>query len=135
MWFAYHRGEPIAMWISMPDINQVIKHLNGKFNLWAKMKFAYYRWRGSITRMVGFVFGVIPEFQGTGVDYFMIVEAEKVIKAKGRYKEVELQWQGDFNPKMLNISRNLGAVEKRRLVTYRYLFDKNAIFKRHPVLN
>lgn len=135
LWFAYYRGEPIAMWISMPDINQIIQYLNGKLNILGKLKFAYYRWQGAITRMVGFVFGIVPEFQGTGVDYFMIVEAEKVIKAKGRYSEIELQWQGDFNSKMLNISRNLGATEKRRLATYRYLFDENRIFQRHPVLD
>ncbi|RLD19925.1 MAG: hypothetical protein DRI69_07315 [Bacteroidetes bacterium] len=134
VWFVYHRSVPIAMWISMPDINQVIRHLDGKLDLWGKLKFAYYRWRGEINRMVGFVFGVVPEFQGTGVDYFMIVEAERGIKVKGRYTDVELQWQGDFNPKIINISLNLGAIQKRRLVTYRYLFDENMIFQRHPTI-
>jgi len=134
-WFAYYRNEPIAMWISIPDINQIIKKLNGKFDLWSKLKFLFYRWNGSITRFVGVIYGIVPEFHGSGIDYYMIVEAEKVIKSKRRYSEVELQWQGDFNPKMLNISRNLGAIQNRRLVTYRYLFDQNAPFHRHPILN
>ncbi|HNT51741.1 MAG TPA: hypothetical protein PKK67_14205, partial [Cyclobacteriaceae bacterium] len=69
-----------------------------------------------------------------GVDYFMIVEAEKVIKAKGIYKQTELLWQGDFNPKMLNISRNLGAEHCRTLITWRYIFDRTIPFKRHPVI-
>jgi hypothetical protein len=133
-WFVYYRGEPIAMWLNIPDINQAIRKLNGNFNLWSKLRFAYERWRGAITRFVGIIYGVVPEFQGTGVDYFMIVEAEKVIKARGRYQELELQWQGDFNPKMLNISRNLGAKQKRKLATYRYLFDREMPFARHPIL-
>lgn len=134
VWFAYHRNEPVAMWISIPDINTIIKRLNGKFNIWQKLKCLYFKSRGDCNGFVGIIYGIIPEFQGSGVDYFMIVEAEKLIKAKNQYKHVELMWQGDFNPKMLNISRNLGGEHSRTLVTYRYLFDRNAEFTRHPVI-
>lgn len=134
IWFVYHQAEPVAMWINIPDINQIVKHLHGKFNLWAKLKFLVLQRLGVCTRFVGVVFGIVPAFQGKGVDYFMIVEAEKVIKATTRYKFVELQWQGDFNPKILNISQNLGAEQSRRLVTYRYLFDRQKPFHRHPVI-
>jgi hypothetical protein len=65
----------------------------------------------------------------------MIMQGAKVIQEETHYKELELQWQGDFNPKILNISKNLGAKESRRLVTYRYLFDRTKEFKRHPILN
>jgi hypothetical protein len=134
LWFVYYKGNPIALWINIPDINQVIRKLDGKFNLWSKLLFFIYMKLGAINRFVGTTFGIVPEFQGSGVDYYMIVEAEKVIKAKRKYKEVELQWQGDFNPKMLNISKNLGAVENRRLVTYRYIFDQSQTYKRHPII-
>ncbi|MCB0637296.1 MAG: hypothetical protein KDC54_11795 [Lewinella sp.] len=134
IWFVYHEGEPIAMWINIPDINQIVKKLNGKLHWWNKLRFAYYRWRGVVDRFAGIVFGVIPEFQGKGVDYYMIVEGEKTIKTKTRYRELELEWQGDFNPKILNISRSLGATEKRRMATYRYLFDRDMPFARHPML-
>jgi hypothetical protein len=134
IWFVYHREEPVAMWVNIPDINQIVKHLNGKFNLWAKLKFLVLQKMGICNTFVGVVYGIVPEFQGTGVDYFMIVESEKIIKPKTRYKHVELQWIGDFNPKMINISRNLGAEQSRQLVTYRYLFDPQKPFHRHPVL-
>ena len=135
VWFVYHKGEPIATWISIPDINAIIKYLNGQFDLLSKLKFLYYKKVGVCRRFVGLVFGIVPEFQSKGVDYFMIVEAEKVIKSIGQYKETELLWQGDFNPKMLNISRNLGAVQSRKLITYRYLFDRSKPFTRHPILS
>jgi hypothetical protein len=134
IWFAYHKGEPVAMWINIPDINQIVKYLGGQFNWWAKLRFMLLRYIGVCTKFVGIIYGIVPEFQGTGVDYFMIVEAEKVIKASTRYKQVELQWQGDFNPKMLNISRNLGAEQSRLLTTYRYQFDRQRPFHRHPML-
>lgn len=134
VWIAYHGKDPIAAWISIPDINMAIKGLKGKLGYLGKIRFWLNKVTGKMNRFVGIIFGVVPMFQGKGIDYYLIVEAEKQIKKRGRYDELELQWQGDFNPKMLNISRNLGAQQKRRLVTYRYLFDRSAPFHRHPML-
>ena len=39
IWFAYHKEEPIAMFVNMPDLNQWFKHLDGKFDLLHKLKF------------------------------------------------------------------------------------------------
>lgn len=52
------------------------------------------------------------------------------------YEEYEMQWIGDFNPKMLNVAQGLGNVhQSRKLTTYRYLFDRTKEFKRHPILS
>ncbi len=134
VWFAYHKEKPVAMWLNIPDINQIVKHLNGQFHILAKIKFLILKLRKKCKKMTGIVFGIIPEYQGTGVDYFMIVEGEKEIKKNTKYRELELQWQGEFNPKILNISKNLEAKKVRTLVTYRYLFDRNAPFERHPII-
>ncbi|MCU0333579.1 MAG: hypothetical protein MUF62_00860 [Chitinophagaceae bacterium] len=134
VWFAYHDGKPVAMYLSLPDLNEAFRYLNGRFDWWGKLKFVYYRWRGVIKKFTGIVFGVVPEFQGTGIDYYMIVEAAKVIQPSKKYYLTELQWQGDFNPKMNNISKNLEFNLSRRLATYRYLFDRSKPFKRHPIL-
>ncbi|MEQ9404374.1 MAG: hypothetical protein RIM99_12350 [Cyclobacteriaceae bacterium] len=134
VWFVYHKDKPVAMWLNLPDINQIIKHLNGQFHLLAKLKFLIMKMRKSTNGMMGIVFGVIPEFQGTGVDYFMIVEGEKEIKKNTNYRTLELQWQGEFNPKILNVSKNLEAKKARTLVTYRYIFDREVEFVRHPIL-
>ncbi|MEO7800427.1 MAG: hypothetical protein ABIR81_00425 [Ginsengibacter sp.] len=135
IWYVYHNEKPIAVWLNLPDINQIVKRLNGKFDLWAKMRFAFYKFTRVCNKFTGIVFGIIPAFQGKGIDYYMIVEAAKTIQKNTKYNELELQWQGDFNPKMLNISKNLGAEKSRALATYRYLFDRNKPFKRHPILN
>ncbi|MEP6616655.1 MAG: hypothetical protein ABJA57_08760 [Ginsengibacter sp.] len=135
MWFTYSNGNPIAMWINLPEMNQIVQHLNGSFNLFARLKYLWLKKKGVCNKFTGIVFGVVPEFQGKGIDYYMIVEGANVIKKKNQYTELELQWQGDFNPKMLNISKNLGATESRLLTTYRYLFDRSIEFKRHPFLD
>jgi hypothetical protein len=134
-WFTYYKDEPIAMWVNLPDLNQYFRHLNGKFGLPQKLHFLWLKWFGKCSRFVGLVFGIIPEFQGKGVDAFMIVEAAKVIQPRHKYEDYEMMWIGDFNPKMVNIAENLGTHRSRTLATYRYLFDRNQEFKRHPILN
>lgn len=135
IWFVYYKEEPIAFWLNLPELNQVFRHFNGKFGLIEKIRFLWMKWKGKNDRFTGIVFGVSPEYQGMGVDYFMIMQGAKVMQQQTGYKVLELQWQGDFNPKMLNISKHIGAHQSRLLTTYRYLFDRSKEFKRHPVLN
>jgi hypothetical protein len=144
-WFAYYKGEPIAIWINLPDLNQWFKYLHGKFSLFHKLKFLWVKSTVRCKKFVGLVFGVIPEFQGKGVDSYIIVEGCKAIQnlsmengqpriGKLLYDEYEMQWIGEFNPKMINVAESMGTYHSRILTTYRYLFDRTKEFKRHPVL-
>jgi hypothetical protein len=134
-WFAYYKDEPIALWVNLPDLNQYFKHMNGKFGLLQKLYFLWLQRFGNCSRFVGLVFGIIPEFQGKGVDAYIIVEAAKVIQPRYKYHDYEMMWIGDFNPKMVNIAEGLGTFRNRTLSTFRYLFDRSKEFKRHPMLN
>lgn len=134
IWFVYYKDEPIAMWVNLPDLNQWFGRLRGKFGLLQKLQFLFYKAFSPNARFVGLVFGVVPAFQAKGVDAYMIVEAAKVVQEKTKYKEYEMQWIGDFNPKMINIAESLGTHRSRILTTYRYLFDREKEFKRHPML-
>lgn len=134
VWFAYYKNEPIACWLNLPELNQYFKYMGGKFGLLQKLQFLWLKMTGSCRKFTGIVFGVVPEFQAKGVDAFMIMEGAKLIQGEMLYDDYEMQWIGDFNPKMINIAESLGTHRSRRLVTYRYLFDRNAEFKRHPIL-
>lgn len=134
IWFTYYQDEPIAFWLNLPDLNQYFKHFNGRFGLVEKLRLLWMKNFGKIDRFTGLVFGVIPAYQGKGVDGYMIVEAAKVIQGKQLYDSYEMQWIGDFNPKMVNIAQSLGTNMSRKLHTYRYLFNREKEFKRHPVL-
>lgn len=133
-WFTYYKDEPVALWVNLPDLNQWFRHLNGKFGLLQKLHFLWLKAFGKNDRFVGLVFGIIPEHQGKGVDAFMVTEAAKTIQGRGKYQRYEMQWIGDFNPKMINIAENLDTTRNRTLATYRYLFDRSKEFKRHPML-
>jgi len=135
IWYVYHKEKPIAIFVNLPDLNQWFKHLNGKFDLFHKLKFLWVKKTKPCTKFNGIVFGIIPEFQGKGIDAFIAGEAYKTVIYMD-YTEYEMQWIGDFNPKMLNVALSLGDVHQtRQLITYRYLFDRSKEFVRHPVLN
>lgn len=134
IWFVYYKNEPVGLWANIPDLNLWFRHLDGKFDWWAKLKFLYYKTIQPSKRFTGLVFGISPEFQGKGVDSYMIMEGAKIIQHKLKYEDYEMQWIGDFNPKMMNIAESLGTFRSRQLITYRYIFDRTIEFKRHPIL-
>jgi hypothetical protein len=135
IWFAYYNQDPIAIFINLPDLNQWFKYLDGKFNLWHKLKFLWIKSTKKNKRFTGLVFGIVPEFQGKGIDAYIINESKKIIQPLHRYQEYEMQWIGEFNPKMINVVSGFGdTFRSRRLVTYRYLFDRTKEFKPHPIL-
>lgn len=135
IWFTYYKDEPIACWLNLPDLNQYFRHMNGKLGLLQKLQFLWLKMMGACRKFTGIAFGVVPEFQAKGVDAFMIMEGAKIIQRKMIYDDYEMQWIGDFNPKMINIAESLGTYRSRQLTTYRYLFDRTKPFKRHPLLS
>ncbi len=132
--FIRHKDLPIAMYISVPELNEAFKYVNGNLNWWGKLKFIYHKKRGAIKSMTGIVFGVAKEFQGKGVEGALITYSEKYIVHENIYQDTVLTWIGDFNPRMIKVCQTLGAVNYRTLATYRYLFDRNKPFARHPVI-
>jgi hypothetical protein len=133
IWFVYHNEKPIAMFVNIPDLNQWFKYLDGKFGILQKLKFLWLVKTKKNKKFTGLVFGIIPEFQGKGIDAFMIAEAGKMVLTLP-YTEYEMQWVGDFNPKMVNMIRTMAdTYPSRKLITYRYIFDRTREFKRHPV--
>ena len=135
IWFVYHHEDPIAIFTNIPDLNQWFKYLNGQFDLWHKLKFLWIKMTKPNKKFTGIVFGIVPEFQGKGVDAYLINEAKLVIQPMHQYEEYEMQWIGEFNPKMINLAENFGdTFRSRKLITYRYLFDRTKEFKPHPIL-
>ena len=133
IWFAYYKEEPIAMWINIPDLNEYFKHFNGKFGWLEKLRLLWMKRRGECRIFTGVAFGIVPKYQALGIDSFMIQEGGYTLQHKGWYDTYEMGWAGDWNPKMINIYKSLGAHQSRRMITYRYIFDEQKYpFERHP---
>ncbi len=135
IWFGFYEDRPIAFFIMLPELNQVVKKLNGQFSWYHKLKFMYLlKMTRSVNKMYGVIFGVVPEFQGKGVEGGIIKAAEKVVQPLNKYDELQMNWIGSFNPKMINIVESLQTEKVKTLVTYRYLFDRTLPFQPHPII-
>ncbi|TAF67354.1 MAG: hypothetical protein EAZ55_03290 [Cytophagales bacterium] len=135
IWFCYYNGEPIAFMVMIPEINQIIRKLNGKMHLWNQLRFLYYQKMKTINVALGLVIGIAPRFQGRGVDSAMMKAFSKEsYQEKFQYHTLEFNWVGDFLPAMMSIYENIGAKVVKIHATYRYLFDRTIPFERHPII-
>lgn len=135
IWFAYYKEDPIAMFINIPDVNQYFKHFDGKLGLKQKIHLLWMKWQNKNNRLTGLAFGVVPKYQSLGIDSFLIYASALLLYKINIYQEYEMGWAADWNPKMVNIYKSLGAQPSRHMVTYRHIFDTQAHpFERHPVM-
>jgi len=135
--FTYHKNNPIAFFIMMPDISQITRKFNGKFNWFNKLRFMFdLKVRKSCTRVIGRIFGIVPEFQSKGIEAGMIMEfAKNAFKPNFPYTDLEMNWIGDFNPSMMKMVEQIGGKVRKTHLTFRYLFDRSTPFARAKRVN
>ncbi len=134
---AYHKNQPIGFFIMIPDINQIIGKFKGRFHMLNQAKLMYaLKIQKKCTRVIGLIFGVIPEFQGKGIEAGLVMKFAGNAREKNfPYTDLEMNWIGDFNPIMMKLVEIIGGKIHKTHVTYRYLFDRSLPFERAPIVN
>ena len=134
IWFGYYKETPICFFIGIPDANQYLKYANGNLNIMGKLKFLFHKTFNKADTVAALVFGVTPKFQKLGLESALAKYTSDKMQEDG-YTKVIQSWIGDFNPKMIKVCESfLGSGIYQKLSTYRYLFDKKAKFKPHPLI-
>src|SRR5690606_33039203 len=124
VWFASIKGEPAAFIICLPDVNQIIKKFNGKLGLWEKLRFLYYKRKGTMNRIRIIVLGVKQKFQNHGLESVLVKKLQDYTIPLRKYVEAELSWVGDFNKKMRALHVATGGTLGKKHRTYRYIFPE-----------
>jgi len=137
VFYGYYKEEPIAFFVMIPDIGQITRKFNGKWNWRTKLQFIWdLKVAHKVDRVIGRIFGVVPEYQGKGVEGALVMAFEnEVLKPHFPYHSLELNWVGDFNPVMMKVSEFIGGSIYKTHVTYRYIFDRTKEFSRAPMVN
>lgn len=132
--FAYHKDQPIAFFLNIPEVNQIFKYVNGKLDLWGKLTFLKHKLLKTNAKALGVAFGVSPEFDGKGVSQAITIYAADQMINYTNYKFIEMHGIGDFNPAMLKFVSKLGLSDINKThTTYRYVFDRNRPYERMPL--
>jgi hypothetical protein len=130
VWFAYHNDECIAFLVMLPDVNMILKKLNGKMNLLNKLKFLYYKKTNVMTRTRITVMGVTPRYQRHGIESAIFRNMDWTMKKHPHVDTIEMSWVGDFNTKMRALHEAVGGQFAMRHFTMRKLFSEEAEAKR-----
>lgn len=109
---AEFQGKPIGFSISLPDLNQVLKKVgNGRLFPFGIFKLLYYKSKVTDTRTA--LMGVLPEFQGRGIDA-MIHNAAIVGGLEKGYGSAEMSWILETNTEMVRLAEKLGGILEKR---------------------
>ncbi len=130
--FGYYHDEPVAFYVMVPDLNQIIRKFNGKMNLLNKLRLmAGLKIFKKCNQLIGLIFGVVPEHQGKGVESALVVRfEEEIFSGRVKYTNLEMNWIGDFNQGMIKLVEQIGGTIYKTHATYRYLFDPAQKFER-----
>lgn len=104
--FAEVKGKTVGFAFGLPNYNEVLQKLNGRLFPFGFLKFLWYRRK--IKGMRAVVFGVVDEYQNTGVSYLLYSELEKNGKANG-YQWGETSWQLEDNEAINRFTESLGG--------------------------
>jgi GNAT superfamily N-acetyltransferase len=103
-------GEPVGFSIALPDINQVLIHMDGTLFPFGIFKLLWYKRK--INRVRTALMGVLPEHQNKGID--MLMHREAIINGPRRgFNESELSWLLETNHEMIRVAERLGAVKEK----------------------
>ncbi len=128
--FIYQNDKPVGFWVLLPDLNQILRYLNGKLDPISMIKFLYHKKTHKMTRLRAVVGGVRHSHQNQGIEAAIFYHLYGVFADKPWYREIELSWVGDYNPRMMASNEALGGIKMKTHCTYRYLIDSNLPFLR-----
>jgi len=108
---AEYRGEPVGFMMILPDINHVLKRLNGRLFPFGIFKALWYSRQIRDVRLL--LLGIKEGFRRRGVDALLFTEAFRYGRMKG-YRRVEFSWILEDNYPVQNLIRMVdGRVYKR----------------------
>ena len=115
---AEKNGQPIGFSVTVPDLNEAIRPLNGRLTRWGLpigvWRFYHQLKRIETARMM--VLCVLPEYRQRGVAERLIIETLIYGKNTRQFKAGELSWTDEDNNKVNRIIERIGA---ERYKTYR----------------
>jgi hypothetical protein len=104
--FAEAEGKPIGFCVAIPDVNQVLIHLNGRlFPLnWLRVKSLIHKINVASFKLMG----LLEEYSHRGIDAILYLEVVKAIFNKG-YTWLDGSITSEYNPAINLLANRLGA--------------------------
>lgn len=119
-WIAEYQGQMVGFFMALPDYNIVLKHVNGKLNLWGMLKFLWYRRQIDQVRIL--VICSLPEHRRRMVPFGLIYLAMTYGSNKRKpYKRAEMGHVYEDNMPSRRVIESVGSKINK---TYR-IYEKS----------
>jgi hypothetical protein len=115
--FIYYEDEPAAVCVIFPDVNPLLKRLNGRIGLLGLLKALLYR--REITGLRCLIFGVKNEYRQLGIPILAFHHIFEVVRQKGKYRSLELGWTLEDNEAANTLAIEAGAKPCKRYRIFR----------------
>lgn len=107
-WIAEYEGEMVGFFMTLPDYNIALKHVNGRLNWIGILKFLWYRRKIDRARIIAIC--SLPEHRRRMVPLGLIyLTMQRRKKSKRVYKEVEMSWVYEDNMPSRKVIEASGA--------------------------
>jgi len=106
--------------LAVPDINPLLKRLNGKIGLTGLLKFLWYR--KEIAGLRGLLFGVKPAYREKALPFLALDHMYRTLTSTTKYQYLELGWNLEENTAINQFEEEYGAKLFKRYRIYRKNF-------------
>ena len=105
--FIYYEDDPAAVCVIFPDINPLLKRLNGRIGLLGLLKALLYR--REITGLRCLMFGIKEKYRQMGIPMLAFHHIFEVVRKKDKYRSLELGWTLEDNAAVNTLAVEAGA--------------------------
>jgi ribosomal protein S18 acetylase RimI-like enzyme len=116
IWLVEHDRRPAGFILALPDVNEILKDLNGKLFPFGMLKF--FGRRRHIRRIRVVVLAVLPEFRSIGIEALLIHKVHERVLRKP-YQGAEFSVVNENNTRMRSILTGFGFRVANRYRLYR----------------
>ncbi len=115
--FIYYEDDPAAVCVIFPDINPLLKRLNGRIGLLGMLKVLLYR--REITGLRCLMFGIKDKYRQLGIPMLAFHHIFEVVRQKNKYRSLELGWTLEDNESVNTLAVEAGARPYKRYRIFR----------------
>jgi hypothetical protein len=110
--FIYYKDEPAAVCVIFPDINPLLKRLNGRIGLPGLLKVLLYR--REIIGLRCLMFGIKDKYRQLGIPMLAFHHIFEVVRQKDKYRSLEMGWTLEDNEAINTLAVEAGARPYKR---------------------
>jgi len=115
--FIYYEDEPAAVCVIFPDMNPLLKRLNGRIGLTGLFKYLMHRHKINGLRCL--MFGVKEEYRHMGIPMLAFHHIYEITREKKKYRYLEMGWTLEDNESINSLIEEANAKSYKKYRIFR----------------